>query len=171
MIFSNINKDTDGFYTFETSWIGQEKYDFINNTLKLPILNLEVDNEEVLKYLNIEKGVAYIRESYFLFEGMYKLEKNTALQTKEMGFIADVVENIIFKNATPIEEPFEFGGMGVNKGYIYDGLFKIYAEKCSYIINENSPISLDFIGMNDFDPFTDSWLNETDWEQKIFNRN
>lgn len=55
--------------------------------------------------------------------------------------------------------PFEFGGMGIYNRLKYDGLLFIYAFKCSYVINKNSPISLEHISMNDYNPFLEEWLN------------
>lgn len=82
MIFENIDKMSD-FYTFETSWIGTEVCDFQNHKLRIPVLNLYVENKDVLKYLNIEdKEGVYIKESYFLFEEVSKLEKKIHLQKK-----------------------------------------------------------------------------------------
>ena len=63
MIFENIDKEMSDFYTFETSWIGTEVCDFQNHKLRIPVLNLYVENKDVLKYLNIEdkEGVLYKR--------------------------------------------------------------------------------------------------------------
>ena len=83
MIFENIDKEMSDFYTFETSWIGTEVCDFQNHKLRIPVLNLYVENKDVLKYLNIEdKEGVYIKESYFLFEEVSKLEKKIHLQKK-----------------------------------------------------------------------------------------
>ena len=76
MIFENIDKEMSDFYTFETSWIGSEVFDFQNHKLRIPVLNLYVENKDVLKYLNIEdKEADYITESHFLFEEVSKLEQ------------------------------------------------------------------------------------------------
>lgn len=83
MIFENIDKEMSDFYTFETSWIGSEVFDFQNHKLRIPVLNLYVENKDVLKYLNIEdKEGVYIKESYFLFEEVSKLEKKNTSSKK-----------------------------------------------------------------------------------------
>ena len=159
MIFENIDKEMSDFYTFETSWIGSEVFDFQNHKLRIPVLNLYVENKDVLKYLNIEdKEGVYIKESYFLFEEVSKLEKKIHLQ-KNQRFVASLSQTLKLENIFQYNLPFEFGGMGIYNRLKYDGLLFIYAFKCSYVINKNSPISLEHISMNDYNPFLEEWLN------------
>ena len=120
---------------------------------------MEVQNKEILRQLNSNNNICrYVRESYFIFTGLYKIQKILRIQ-KDKKFIAKVTDSFEFENTTTIEKPFEIGGMGVYKGNLYDGAFKIYASECLFNINENSQTSLDFISMNEFDPINDSWLN------------
>ncbi|MCU0431195.1 MAG: hypothetical protein MUF42_14625 [Cytophagaceae bacterium] len=148
------------FYTFETSWIGEMIYDIGNNTVTIPVLNLEVQNKEVLKLLSFDAyDCVYVRESWFNFTGVYKVEKKLHLQN-EKKFVAKVNEELEFENIPYEERIFELGGMGVYNGDLYDGFFRIYASNCSFVIKENSPLSLDFISMNSYDPTKDDWLKK-----------
>lgn len=146
------------FYTFETSWIGEEIYDIDKNTVSIPILNLEVQNKEVLKLLKFDSyNSVYVRESYFNFTGVYKVEKKLRIQQNKK-FVAKVNEYFEFENINPEQRTFELGGMGVYNENFYDGIFKIYASECLLVVNENSHISIDFISMDRYNPIEDSWL-------------
>lgn len=156
----NENIHDSKFFTFETSWIGEEIYDIEKKEIKLPVLNLEVQNKDVLRKLGSDNSECrYVRESYFTFTGVYKIEKKIHIQ-KDKKFVAKVFDSFEFENTKTIESSFEIGGMGIYKGNLYDGAFKIYASECFFTINENSETSLDFISMNEFDPINDSWLND-----------
>lgn len=157
-LIKNIHESD--FYTFETSWIGEENYDITQNIVTIPILNLEIQNKEVLRLLNLDSYESvYARESYFKFTGVYKVEKKLHLQ-KNKKFLAKVYEEFEYENISDEKRIFELGGMGVYKGDLYDGKFKIYATNCSIVVNENSLISLEFISMNNFDPIEDIWLKK-----------
>lgn len=160
MILFNLEQDIhdSNFFTFETSWIGVEIRDFSKNTLNIPLLNLEVQNKEVLSKLGFDGfDSIYIRESYFSFTGVQRVEKHLRIQQNHT-FVGTVKEEFEFDNKPSGYRIFELGGMGVFSGYLYDGIFKIYANGCSFIVNDDSPISSDFISMNHFNPTDESWL-------------
>lgn len=142
MIVLELEKDIhdSDFFTFETSWIGEEIYNTDKRELYIPILNLEVQNKKVIQELGItDADCIYIEESYFIFNGVYKVEKDLRLLKK--GFFAKVSDRFEFENVPPLEKFFELGGMGIFKNTIYDGIFKIYSSSCIFRTKEASKIS------------------------------
>lgn len=150
----------EGFFTFETSWIGKEVFDFERNQILLPVLNLDVENKQILDYLGVSN--LYIEKSYFLFKGVNKLEKNLAIHSKDRkSFVVKNFNQILeIDNRNENVKLFEFGGMGIFQDYTYDGILKIHCYECYFVLPENVEYKTEFKSMNDYNPFEEKWLNQ-----------
>mgnify|MGYP005867874699 CR=1 FL=1 len=150
----------EGFFTFETSWIGREVFDFENKQLFLPILNLDIENKQVIDYFGVSH--VYIEKSYFLFKKVNKLEKNLAIHSKDRTsfVVKNFNQTIEIDNKNENAHLFEFGGMGIFQNYTYDGVLKIHCEECYFVLPENFEYKTEFKSMNDYNPFEEKWLND-----------
>jgi hypothetical protein len=158
IIKNNIHDE--GYYTFETSWISEELIDFESMCIKLPVINIDVQNANVLKFFNINDHPSiYFDNSYFLFEHVTKIEKNISIHSTDRNrFLTRLTQITEISNSDPESKIFEIGGMGVFIKNTFDGLIKISARTCFFVVPNIEIYRLEHKFMHDFDPFkTDNY--------------
>lgn len=164
----DINIHDDNLFTFETTWIGKEVIKFENSEIRIPLLNLEVQNEKIIKYFSIKESAVYIEHSYLLFTNVSRIEKEFAIHSSDRThFINKIFETITLKNDIGKNEKcFELGGMGIYFNNTYDGVIKFYASDCYLVIPPNEDYRTTFKGMNEYNPLSESWLTNFDFYLK-----
>lgn len=158
-----INNDSH-YYTFETTWIGLETFDFEKENLSIPLINIYVKDQQVINYIDIDVDGLYIEKSYFLFKKVLKMEKKIAIHSKNKNsFITkNFKEKIKIGNIKEKVNVFELSGMGVFQDYTYDGVLKIYCDECYFVLPNNFEHRIDFKSMNEYNPLEESWLTNFD---------
>lgn len=167
LIDTNIHDDN--LFTFETTWIGKESIKFENSEVRIPLLNLEVQNKKILKYFSIAESSIYVEHSYLLFTNVSRMEKELGIHSLDRShFINKVNETIILKNKDKKNEKcFELGGMGIYYDNTYDGVIRFYAFKCYLIIPKKEECGIDFKSMNEYSPLKEPWLTNFDFYEKL----
>ena len=158
-----INNESP-YYTFETTWLGLEIFDFEKKSLSIPVKNIYLEDKQVINYIDIESEGLYIEESYFLFKKFFKLEKSLAIHSKDRKsfIVKNFKDTIEIENSIEKTKAFELGGMGIFQDHTYDGVFKIYCEECYFVLPHNFKYRTDFKSMNEYNPLQESWLTNFD---------
>lgn len=148
----------NGFFTFETSWIGELCFDFKSGKLYIPILNIYTENQDVIGYFKVNSGI-YIEKSFFLFENASRIEKHFAIHSEDRkSFIEQIKEISNFENRSLPTKHFELRGMGILREYTYDGIIRIDATKCYFVIPSNQNYRFSHQDMNFYNPNENKWL-------------
>jgi hypothetical protein len=160
-IANNIHDEM--YFTFETSWVGNEYISFEKNQLLIPIVNITIENPIVLKYFNLKNSdIIYIERSYFEFNNVSVLKKEIAIHSKDNKGFVNRLNNINIIEGRGSNK-FYLGSMGIFQDYTYDGSITVECESCYYVLPDNFEYRTEFRSMNEYNPFT------IDWEKIIKN--
>ncbi len=157
-ILSNIHEDD--YYTFETSWIGLPCFNLKSEELKIPVINLEIENASLISMLGINDHRVYAEKCYFKFRKVERVNWSLRLHSEDRkSFIRkEEGQSILSKKKDSDKVRFELAGMGVYKEHTYDGTLQIEAESAYLVVPDINSIRYDFKGMNEYTPLLNEWL-------------